>query len=113
MAAIERHNELCRVITAMGELRKAENPVITGYEFAVMQLCTLTCPKDMILPLLRETLEELKSREPEPKPSYRARVMVVGSEIDDPEFTKMLEMCGRLCRAPTATASAPCRAARR
>ena len=44
--------------------------------------------------MLRETLEELKHREPEPKPAYRARVMVVGSEIDDPEFTKMLEMCG-------------------
>ena len=92
--AIGRHNELCRVISAMGELRKAENPVITGYEFAVMQLCSLTCPKDLILPLLRETLEELQSREPEPGPWYRARVMVVGSEIDDPEFTKMLEMCG-------------------
>ena len=96
MAAIERHNELCRVINAMGELRKAENPVITGYEFAVMQLCSLTCPKDMILPLLKETLEELKSREPEPKPWFRARVMVVGSEIDDPEFTKMLEMAGAI-----------------
>ena len=96
MAAIEQHNELCRVINAMGELRKAENPVITGYEFAVMQLCSLTCPKDMILPLLKETLEELKSREPEPKPWFRARVMVVGSEIDDPEFTKMLEMAGAI-----------------
>ena len=94
MAAIERHNEVCRIITEMGELRKAENPVLTGYEFHVIQLCTLTCPKDLLLPMLRETLEELKHREPEPKPAYRARVMVVGSEIDDPEFTKMLEMCG-------------------
>ena len=95
-AAIARHNELCRVISAMGELRKAENPVITGYEFAVMQLCSLTCPKDKLLPLLKETLEELQTREPEPKPWFRARVMVVGSEIDDPEFTKMLEMAGAI-----------------
>lgn len=95
-AAIAEHNELCRIITEMGEMRKAENPVITGYEFHVMQLVSLTCPKYLILPLLRETLEELKTREPEPKPWYRARVMVTGAEIDDPEFTKMLEMCGAM-----------------
>ena len=95
-AAIAEHNELCRIITEMGALRKAENPVITGYEFHVMQLASLTCPKYLVLPLLRETLEELKTREPEPKPWFRARVMVTGAEIDDPEFTKMLEMSGAM-----------------
>ena len=95
-AAIAEHNELCRIIGEMGDMRKAENPVITGYEFHVMQLVSLTCPKYLILPLLRETLEELKAREPEPKPWFRARVMVTGAEIDDPEFTKMLEMCGAM-----------------
>lgn len=94
LRAIEEHNELCRIISAMSALRKAENPVITGYEFHVMQLVSLTCPKYLALPLLRETLEELHRREPEPKPWYRARVMVAGAEIDDPEFTKMLEHCG-------------------
>ncbi|MEG2008337.1 MAG: 2-hydroxyacyl-CoA dehydratase family protein [Oscillospiraceae bacterium] len=94
LRAIERHNEICRIINEMGELRKAENPVITGYEFHVIQLCTETCPKDLLLPDLRETLEELRTREPDPKPWYRARIMVTGAEIDDPEFTKMLEMCG-------------------
>ena len=82
-AAIDEHNELCRIITEMGEMRKAENPVITGYEFHVMQLASLTCPKYLILPLLRETLEELKTREPEPKPWFRARVMVEGETALD------------------------------
>ena len=92
--AVERHNELCRIITEIGNLRKAENPVITGYEFHVIQLVSLTCPKQLILPLLRETLAELKTREPDPKPWYRARVMLVGSELDDPAITKLLEMTG-------------------
>ena len=92
--AVERHNELCRIITEIGNFRKAENPVITGYEFHVIQLVSLTCPKHLILPLLRETLEELKAREPDPKPWYRARVMLVGSELDDPAITKLLEMTG-------------------
>ncbi len=93
-AAIEQHNEVCRIITEIGDMRKLPNPPVTGYEFHVIQLVSLTCPKDLILPYLRETLEEIKSREPEPKFPFRARVMVAGSEIDDPDFTKLLEGCG-------------------
>ena len=93
-AAIEQHNEVCRIITEIGDMRKLPNPPVTGYEFHVIQLVSLTCPKDLILPYLRETLEEIKSREPEPKFPFRARIMVAGSEIDDPDFTKLLEGCG-------------------
>ena len=93
-AAIEQHNEVCRIITEIGDMRKLPDPPVTGYEFHVIQLVSLTCPKDLILPYLRETLEEIKSREPEPKFPFRARVMVAGSEIDDPDFTKLLEGCG-------------------
>ena len=93
-AAIEQYNEVCRIITEIGDMRKLPNPPVTGYEFHVIQLVSLTCPKDLILPYLRETLEEIKSREPEPKFPFRARVMVAGSEIDDPDFTKLLESCG-------------------
>ena len=93
-AAIEQHNEVCRILTEIGDMRKLPNPPVTGYEFHVIQLVSLTCPKDLILPYLRETLEEIKSREPEPKFPFRARVMVAGSEIDDPDFTKLLEGCG-------------------
>ena len=93
-SAIEQHNEVCRIITEIGDMRKLPNPPVTGYEFHVIQLVSLTCPKDLILPYLRETLEEIKSREPEPKFPFRARVMVAGSEIDDPDFTKLLEGCG-------------------
>ena len=94
--AIERHNEICRIITEIGELRKAENPVITGYEFHIIQLVSQVCPQELILPYLKETLEELKAREPDEKPWYRTRVVVVGSENDDPEFTKLLESCGAM-----------------
>ena len=94
LAAIEQHNEVCRIISEIGDMRKLPNPPVTGYEFHVSQLVSLTCPKDLILPYLRETLEEIKQREPEPKFPFRARVMVAGSEIDDPDFTKLLESCG-------------------
>ena len=92
--AVEEHNEVCRILTEIGEMRKADNPVITGYEYHVLNLVSYTCPKKLILPYLRETLSELKKRKPDPKPWYRARVAIVGSEIDDPSLTKMLEDCG-------------------
>ncbi len=94
--AIERHNELSRVITELGNFRKLENPPITGYEFHLIQLVSQVCPHELILPYLKETVEEVKSRKPEPEFPFRARVVLAGSEIDDPEFTKLLETCGAM-----------------
>ena len=96
MDAIERHNEICRLITEIGSYRKLDNPTITGYEFHVIQLVTLVCPKYLIVDKLRETAEELKTREPDEKPDYRAKVMLVGSEIDDLDFTRTVEQSGAL-----------------
>ena len=50
--------------------------------------------KKIIEPLSRVYGVEGLQRRPDPQPFYRARVMVAGSEIDDPEFTKLLESCG-------------------
>ena len=94
--AVEEHNEVCRIITEISNMRKEKNPVITGYEFHVLNLVTYTCPKAPILPYLRETLEELKTRKKDAKPAFRARVAIVGSEIDDPNLTKLIEGCGAL-----------------
>ncbi len=94
--AVAEHNEVCRIISEIGAMRKEDNPVITGYEFHVLNLVSYTCPKYLILPYLRETLAELRERKPDPKPWYRARVAMVGSEIDDPSLTKMLEDCGAM-----------------
>ena len=94
--AVEEHNEVCRIMTEISQMRKADNPIITGYEFHLLNLVTYTCPKRLILPYLRETLEELKTREPDVKNPFRARVAIVGSEIDDPSLTKLIEGCGAL-----------------
>ena len=94
--AIKQHNEVCKLINEIGDYRKLDNPTITGYEFHVIQLVSQVCPHKLILPYLKETLEELKTREPEEKFPFRARVALVGSEVDDPEFTKLIEMCGAM-----------------
>ena len=94
--AIEEHNELCRIVQAIGAYRKLEQPTITGYEFHVINLVTTSCPKYLIIDKLRDTLEELKTREPDAKPQYRCKVLLAGSENDDPDFTKLIESCGAL-----------------
>ena len=94
--AVAEHNEVCEIISEIAEMRKLDNPIITGYEFHILNLVSYACPKALILPYLRETLAELKKRKPDAKSPYRARVAIVGSEIDDPEFTKMCEMAGGL-----------------
>ncbi len=91
--AVREHNRVCRVIREIGEFRKDERPRVTGYEFHVLTLATYMCPKYLIIDKLEETLEEIRSREPDIKP-YRARIALVGSEIDDSAFIKLLEETG-------------------
>lgn len=95
-AAIEQHNEVCRLIDEIGSYRKLDVPTITGYEFHVLVLATMTCPKYLILDKLRETAEELRTRKPDAKKAFRCKVMLSGSENDDPDFTKLIESCGAL-----------------
>lgn len=91
--AVEEHNRVCRVITEIGNFRKEARPRITGYEFHVLTLATYVMPQYLIIDKLEETLEEIKTREPEDR-EYRARIAVVGSEVDDSGFIKLIEETG-------------------
>ena len=96
LKAIEINNEVNDIITEIGNYRKLDNPTITGYEFSVITLVSMVCPKYLIVDKLRETLEELKTREPDAKPNYKIKVLLAGSENDDPDFIKLIESCGAL-----------------
>ncbi len=92
--AVAEHNRVCELIRAIGEFRRGPRPTITGYEFHVITLATYAAPKYLLIDKLEETLEELKVREPDEQSDYRARVVVVGSEIDDIDFIKLVEDSG-------------------
>ena len=92
--AVDDHNKLCELIRAIGDFRKLDNPTITGYEYNVITLATYAAPKHLLIDKLEETLEELKTREPDPNPWFKARVLVVGSEVDDTDFIKVVEDSG-------------------
>ncbi len=92
--AVEEHNELCRVIQEIGSYRKLEEPTITGYEFGVLCLASYCAPHDLIMDKLKETAKELKTRKPDQKKDYRVKILLAGSEVDDPDFIKLIEESG-------------------
>ncbi len=96
LKAVELHNHVCLLINSIGDFRMEENPRITGYEFAVLCLATYCCPKTPLIPILEKTLAELQNRQPDQRSKYRARVVLAGSEIDDPELIRMIEEAGAL-----------------
>ena len=91
--AVAEHNRVCALIRALGDFRKEVRPRITGYEFHVLTLATYVAPKYLLIDKLEETLEEVRSREPEER-AYRARIALVGSEVDDSEFIRLIEDTG-------------------
>ena len=91
--AVAEHNALCAVIEEISDMRKAENPVITPREFHILCLVSYACPTALILPYLQETLEDLRRREPDAVSPWRARIVVVGGELDDYTFSEILENC--------------------
>lgn len=94
LKSIRQHNQVCRLIREIGNYRKFDNPLITGHEFHVLTSATYACPKDRIIPILEDTLEELKTRRADDKTPYKIRVELVGSEVDDLDLIKTIEECG-------------------
>ena len=92
--AIEVYNETRDLLRKLYELRQEINPPLTGAESLRVILAGTTTPKDRYNQLLRNFLEELRGREG--ISGYRARLMIVGSEYDDPVYTKIIEDLGGL-----------------
>lgn len=92
-AAVKEHNEMCAIFEEISEFRKESNPRITPREVHILSLVSYACPTAKILPYLKETLEDLRSRTPDEKNKWRARLVVVGSELDDYGFSEIMESC--------------------
>jgi benzoyl-CoA reductase subunit C len=87
--AINVYNETRRLIRELYELRKADAPIVSGSECLRITLAAMSMPKDLFNELLSEFLKEAKSRKP--ITDYKARLMLIGSAVDDPEYLKIFE----------------------
>jgi benzoyl-CoA reductase/2-hydroxyglutaryl-CoA dehydratase subunit BcrC/BadD/HgdB len=92
--AMHQWNDFAAAVQSIGELRKKPNPPITGTEMHQMVMASLASPKDLILPFISNLKKELDGWEGIKK--YRARLMVVGGHLHDPEFIKIIESQGGL-----------------
>ena len=92
--AVKEHNRVCELVRAIGEFRKGDQPRITGYEYHIITMVTYAAPKYLLIDKLEETLEELKTRQPDAKSPFRARVVLVGSEVDDVDVVRLIEESG-------------------
>ncbi len=90
-AAVAKTNETRALIAELYALRKAENPVVTGAE--VLSICLAQCDAtaDEFNAMLKEFLAEAKTRKPA---EGRARLMVIGSALDNPDYIKVIEEKG-------------------
>lgn len=92
--AIKQVNETRSLQRQMYELRKRERPPISGAEALAVMVAGSSLPRERYNDLLRTLLADLKNVQG--KSGYRARLMIVGSELDDPEYLQVIEDQGGL-----------------
>jgi benzoyl-CoA reductase/2-hydroxyglutaryl-CoA dehydratase subunit BcrC/BadD/HgdB len=92
--AIKLHNETRGLLRQLYELRKKDNPPITGAEALAVVVASTAMPREQFNQMLKELLGELS--EAEGISDYRARLMIVGSILDDPAYIKIIEDVGGL-----------------
>jgi len=92
--AISTYNETRSLLRQLYELRISESPSITGFESQRLLLAAMSMPKDQYNELLKRSLDEIRAREP--LSNSRARLMVIGSALDDPDYLKIIEDQGGL-----------------
>lgn len=93
-AAIERYNGQLATLRAIAELRLREQPPLTGTAFHQLLVASAMAPRELLDPILRQLHEELSASEG--IGDHRARLMVVGSTLDEPGWLGVVESQGGL-----------------
>jgi bzd-type benzoyl-CoA reductase N subunit len=92
--AIKLHNETRRLQRDLYALRKAADPPITGTETLAVIVAGTAMPKAEYNRMLGQLLDELAGTQG--NTGYRARLLVMGGILDDPEYLRVIEERGGL-----------------
>lgn len=90
--SIDRSNEFRALMRSLSELRKREPSPISGTEFHRIMIAASSAPKEVLIEPLRAFVAERQGAVGQEKP--RARVLLVGSQLDEPRFVQVIESCG-------------------
>ena len=88
------HNEFVAILKEIADLRLEAQPRITGTELHTLLIACRIAPVDVLRPHVERLREELLSREPDAE--VLPRIMILGSDLDSPKFTELVEKQG--CR---------------
>ena len=92
VAAIEETNALRAALRAIGELRRRESPPLSGAEFLELLLASVSAPARVLLEPLESAHAALAAQEG--LGAERPRLLVIGSQLDDPAVLRTIESQG-------------------
>jgi len=92
--SIDVYNESRALMNSLYELRKADNPPITGAETMDVLNASFRMPKESFNEHLKDLLRDLAASGH--ANNGRARLMITGSVLTNPEFIKSIESQGAL-----------------
>lgn len=92
--SIELYNEARRLFGRAMALRKADNPVINGQDALKLALALTNMPVEEYIELLRAFLDDAEKLPP--ITGHRARLLMIGSAVDNPEYLGIIEKKGGL-----------------
>lgn len=92
--AIRIQNESRRLQKQLFLLRKEKNPPITGSQALAISVCATAMPATRFNVLLKALLNESSDTREEPR--RRARLLILGGILDNPEYIKLIEEQGGL-----------------
>lgn len=97
--SIRRTNEMRKTVARIQELRKAPNPPVSGREMVKIMAAVNSVPASAGVKALEEIYSELTERKG--IENFRARLVVMGSHMDDAEYIGAMEDMGGLVVAET------------
>lgn len=90
--AIALHNNARKRIIKLNDLRRRDPSPISGEDALSVMVASQLMPRDKFIELADKLIASLENAEPERRP--RARIVIIGGELDEPEIVRVIESQG-------------------
>lgn len=91
--SVKAYNENRQAMRALYELRKSDQPLISGVEMTKLLVAATSLPVEESTRLVHQVLNEVKARE-ESVPTKPARIMLISDQVDDADLVEIVEKAG-------------------
>jgi len=91
--AVLAYNELRQAMRDLYDLRRPDQPLISGVEMMKLLVAVKALPVDESTALIRQVAKEVKGRKTS-SPHKPLRIMLLGDQIDDTALTEIIENTG-------------------